>query len=324
MRTAVALLLVALAAGLAVPAAFADTPTIPATAPTPGTDAGHGTPLELLGSRIASTIAGRPVAVRCYDSFYWHVLAGMHRFDPDRVLGFVLASPDPATGVFTETSTGAELSPAVCESLETFAEASVKPTKCRSTVVSYRPTKVKQVVTRYRVVHRNGKTTRVPYTVTVTRTKTTRVESLGPPVPCFVGGPAIAANRVCNLDGLCYSTATPNVADDFWDAYCDFAYAVQTLAHESIHLAQAQLGAAVPPDSLVEAQAECSGLQWIPWVATQLGASADDAQSIADFAWKLLYSTRRGSDSPDLPYWSAECTPGGALDIRPAGATAWP
>ncbi|HET7567964.1 MAG TPA: hypothetical protein VFJ91_08235 [Gaiellaceae bacterium] len=319
-----AVVLVVLAAGLAAPAAFADTPTIPATAPTPGTDAGHGTPLEVLASRIASHIAGRTVSVRCWEELYWDALADAGEFDPDRVLGFVLTRSDPETGLFAETATDAELSPAVCEALQTFAQASVKPTKCRPTVVSYVPTRVKQVVTRYRLVHRHGKTTKVPYRVTVTKTVTKRVESPGPPTPCFSGGQPTAENRVCNDDGVCYSAATTDVAGDYWRDYSGYATAILALAHEPIHLWQAQAGAAVPPDSLVETQAECYGLQWMPWVATELGATADDAQSIADFTWKLLYPMRAGSDDPALPYWSAGCAPGGELDIRPAGATAWP
>lgn len=319
-----ALALVVLTAGLAAPAAFADTVTVPPGSAAPGTDRQHATPLELLGSRIASQIAGRTVAVRCWDSFYWQVLAGTHGFDAEKTLGFVLTMEDTDTGLFAETATTAELLPTSCAALETFAEASVKPTKCRPTVVSYVPTKVKQVVTRYRIVHRDGKTKKVPYKVTVTKTVRQRVESLGPPTPCFVGGEPTAENRICNVDGACYSAAATNVGDGYWDAYCDFANAILSLAHEPIHLQQAQAGTVVPADSLVEAQAECSAMQWLPWVATQLGASEDDGQSLADFAWKLLYPTRAGTDSPERPYWSAECRPGGALDIRPAGTATWP
>jgi hypothetical protein len=73
--------------------------------------------------------------------------------------------------------------------------------------------------------------------------------------------------------------------------------ALLTLAHESIHLQQATAGAVVPADSLVESQAECSGMQWTARVAEQFGDSPDDAQSIADYFW-LAIRLRRGHPMP--------------------------
>lgn len=64
-------------------------------------------------------------------------------------------------------------------------------------------------------------------------------------------------------------------------------------------------------------------MQWIPWVAEQFGDGADEAQSIAAYFWIGQYP-----ETMDLhrarPYWSPDCRPGGALDIRAADATAWP
>lgn len=105
------------------------------------------------------------------------------------------------------------------------------------------------------------------------------------------------------------------------------AEALLTLAHETIHLEQDRAGAPVPPNRLVEAQAACSGLQWLDWVAVQLGDTLDDAQAIATFEWKLDYPLEARLREPYArahPYWSAQCKPGGSLDIRPPGSTFWP
>ena len=70
-----------------------------------------------------------------------------------------------------------------------------------------------------------------------------------------------------------------------------------------------------------EAKADCYGMQWMPYVAEQLGDTPDDAQAIARWFWDKVYPLSR----PTHPeYWSADCRPGGALDARPAGTTAWP
>jgi hypothetical protein len=111
------------------------------------------------------------------------------------------------------------------------------------------------------------------------------------------------------------------------DSYWTTAKAIQTLAHEAIHMRQDTVGATVPPDSLVEAQAECSGIQHTAFVAEQLGDTPDDAQSIASFYFDVYYPTMAGlNDAYALahPYFSSECRPGGALDERPAGSTLWP
>ena len=83
----------------------------------------------------------------------------------------------------------------------------------------------------------------------------------------------------------------------------------------------------MPADSIVEAQAECSGMQWVARVAEQFGDTPDDAQSLAEYFWLLDYPADETATDPYSllrPYWSADCKPGGALDIRPAGSTDWP
>jgi hypothetical protein len=111
----------------------------------------------------------------------------------------------------------------------------------------------------------------------------------------------------------------------YWAAYDLDAIAIFTLAHEAIHLGGVvggtlSNGTAVG-DPQAEAKADCYGMQWIPYVAQQLGDTPDDAQAIARYVWDKVYPLSQ----PTHPeYWSPDCRPGGALDERPAGATAWP
>jgi hypothetical protein len=87
----------------------------------------------------------------------------------------------------------------------------------------------------------------------------------------------------------------------------DHAMGVHTLAHEAMHL----------QGVIDEAKAECYGLQQMPRVARRLGASTEEAQALAVFAYRVIF--------PQLPraYRSPECAPGGALDLG-KGTPAWP
>jgi hypothetical protein len=316
---ALALLLgvVVVLTGVAAAAARADTAVIPVGTPDPWSDPAHQGALERFASSVASTIAGRAVSVRCEDPASWNAL------NPSTggsdVIGFVAIPPHSTTttvtrwhyvwrwhvvhgkrtryrrrvsytavvthpDTFVVSATTMELSPTVCLPLQAFGEANVKPTRCQPGTPS--------------------------------------------PVPCFVGSPTSQPPGICEDATLtvCYATAT-DWSDPFFTAYASYAQALLTLAHESIHLAQATAGAPVPPDSLVESQAECSGMQWTARVAEQFGDSPDDAQTIAAFFWLIGYPNEaHASDSYSLarPYWSADCKPGGLLDIRPAGSAVWP
>lgn len=142
-------------------------------------------------------------------------------------------------------------------------------------------------------------------------------------VACFVGAPVARDSpqpSICwSDDPTCYLVVGYSKA--FWHAYRAYAFALQVLAHESIHTMQAQAGSVRPEGALVEQQADCYGMQWIPWVAVQLGDSGTDPQSIASYYWLSEY---RRKARVDPGYWSADCRPGGALDIRSAGSTSWP
>ena len=101
--------------------------------------------------------------------------------------------------------------------------------------------------------------------------------------------------------------------------------AILTLAHESIHLGGVVGGrlsnGLAAGDQQAEAKADCSGMQWMPYVAEQLGDTPDDAQAIATYFWDKIYPLSRATH-PE--YWSPDCRPGGALDAHLPGATAWP
>lgn len=240
--------------------ARADVATIPDDGSQPW-DGGAAvtTPIEALAGRIASGIAGRPVSVRCESDASWAALT-----EPS-FLGFV-------SFYGTQPVDFAELSPDVCRSLQSFALAAAKPTKCSLTVQV--PRRIVRVVRRRRV--------RV----------TTYAAVAQPAAPCFAGGRQLAGDQ------------------SFWNTYFDDAEALQTLAHESIHL----------KGDPVEAEAECYGMQALASVAQQLGDTPDDAEAIAQYYATLLYPQRQ-TQSPE--YWSAECRPGGALDLTPNDGV-WP
>ena len=87
----------------------------------------------------------------------------------------------------------------------------------------------------------------------------------------------------------------------------EIAWSLNTLAHESYHLAGVRN----------EAQTECYALQAIDFVARRLGASPDQARALAAFSFDQL--PRRMPHE----YSSPECRDGGGFDLRPASAV-WP
>jgi hypothetical protein len=142
-------------------------------------------------------------------------------------------------------------------------------------------------------------------------------------VPCFIGTPVARASGTA---AMCWSKACYSVAASgrsYWIAYSQYSVAILVLAHEAIHTQQAVAGRPGTASDLIETQADCSGMQWMRWVAEQLGASSDDGEAIANFFWHVEYP-QAALQRTSRPYWSADCHPGGKLDIRAADATAWP
>jgi len=87
----------------------------------------------------------------------------------------------------------------------------------------------------------------------------------------------------------------------------EIAWSLNTLAHESYHLAGVRN----------EARTECYALQAIDFVARRLGASREQAQALASFSFDQL--PRRMPPE----YSSPECHNGGMYDLRP-GSAVWP
>ena len=132
---------------------------------------------------------------------------------------------------------------------------------------------------------------------------------------------AVEVRPATQVSGPCYLTdgreAAP-MTPAFWASYALYAVAILTLAHESIHLAGivgGKLGDGLEVgDQLAEAKADCYGMQWMPYVARQLGDTRPDAQAIADYYWRTIYQSERTSIFPQ--YWSANCANGRALDLH--------
>ena len=157
----------------------------------------------------------------------------------------------------------------------------------------------------------------------MTATKPTKCASPTLRKTAAVGKASVDVLTPCYLGN---GEAARQMPASYWQAYESYGWAMLTLAHESIHLGGIVSG--VLPDGTpvgdpqAEAKANCYGMQWIPYVAEQLGDTPDDAQSIADYVWQYVYPPIRDSDQSE--YWSADCRPGGALDLRARGTAAWP
>jgi hypothetical protein len=261
-------------------APLADSPDLPWTNPD------HTSALEVLLSKLASTIAGKDVTIRCEGDTDWRKLVTERGGDPDAELGYVGVDYSRGGRLRTISSFAELTGESVCLPLKRFAVAATKPTKC--TVVTLKPTKVyvQKVV--------NGVKKRVPKTV-YTRLKTA--------MPCYAGSLHSARE----------------MSQAYWNAYGTYSNAILTLAHESIHL-KSSVGDLYDPAG--EAKASCWGMQWMPYIAQQLGATADDARAIAQYYWDVIYPQYKTGAYNQ--YWSSDCRAGGSLDLHLPGKTSWP
>jgi hypothetical protein len=298
------LLVAAAVALLAAPTALADIGTVPNDGSLPWASGADTSPLEALAGQIASTISGRSVSVRCEGDYDWGLLAAQHNVDPAAELGYVPFWIHTLNGVaigapFADTYT--EISPLVCAHLNDFAVAATKPTKCSVTsdVAQYTTRTVRTKVTiakrvrvkvRGRFVFRTKRSTRW---VSKQVVDTTYVQVTDPPAPCYLGDENQLAPQ----------------SDAYWSEYFWYARSMLTLAHESIHLR----------GDMSEVDASCYGLQWVDYVAQQLGATPDDAAAIASYDADYAYPLYKNVPG----YWSADCHDGGALDLHP-DSSIWP
>src|SRR4051812_3805635 len=280
-----------LAALLCVPVALGDTAPIENTPDLPWTNPDHTSNLEVLLGQIASHVANRTVTMHCEGETDWTNLAQVGNFDPHLEYGYVNAFFS-RFGTVLRIDSLAELSgEAVCRPLKQFTTATTKQTKCRAMLYARKPVKIGKRVRQILMMHRGA---------------------LG---PCY------------QPDSKAFDDGGFGLPSElYWERYNAFAWAIWTVAHEAIHLGgivgTTFANGATAGDPQAEAKADCYGMQWVPYVATQLGDTLDDGYEIARFLWDLEYPQVRLSSSSQ--YWSSDCRPGGALDVRPAGETHWP
>lgn len=294
--------------GGAAPIAGADTGVLPNSPDLPWTDPAHQSPLEVLAAQIAGHIAGRAVTVECDGQTDWNARASQYQFDPLVELGFVPFQYYISSRTVVADANHVFVSPTACWNLDQFGMATVKPTKCQSVVTQ---TTTKLLPQRYRVTVRvkvKGRwLKRTVWRVRFVR-KTSTQTTTGSTGPCYLGNEQTATSEPMS----------------YWQSYSQYAQGILTLAHESVHLTQDRAGVSIDaalPTS--ETNANCYGLQWMPYVAEQLGASPDDAEAIAEFAYDYLYPGYQGISHNGSPYWSADCRPNGPLDLTP-GDNVWP
>jgi hypothetical protein len=228
------------------------------------------TPLEAELVAIAGEIAERPVQMHCNAAEEWSALAAQSGFEATNVWGYVTFRP---TGGGWAPGDEAELSEAACRYTDAFwrnGSASKPARTCRvGTKVARR---VEHRVRKFRVRTDAGFVTRrkrVPVVV--------RVE-----VPVVDLCPGYVEERL---------------------------FALQTIAHESVHLSGVE----------DEAVAECYGMQFLAWVAWKLGAPDALAREMAADYWREYYVVER----PGTPYFDEGCRDGGVLDLAP-DRTGWP
>ena len=228
------------------------------------------TPLEAELIAIAGEIAERPVQMHCNGGEEWSALAAQTGFEATSVWGYV---------TFTATASGwapggeAQLSEAACRYADAFwrdGSASKPARTCRvGTKVERR---LEHRVRRVRVRTEAGFVTRRKRVPVLVRTE----------VPVV---------------GLC-----PGYVEER-------LFALQTIAHESVHLSGVE----------DEAVAECYGMQLLAWVAWKLGAPDALAREMAADYWREYYLVER----PGTPYFDEGCRDGGVLDLAP-DRTGWP
>ena len=242
-----------------VPAALADGPQLP-WAGGPAVE----TPFEHFASAQATAVARRPVEVYCNGANDWGQLGAQQRFGPVTVWGFVLFNWDRTAQAYRPADY-MQLSEAACWYLDEYwrAPAGEKGKKCRTgTYITFvKHTKRVKVMRRVRV--RGRWVSRASW---VTRTTQDPVS-----VPQF---------------GQC-----PD--------YRNRVFALQTISHESQHLAGVR----------DEAQAECNGIQNLAWFAQRFGATLEQGRQMATDYFHDFYLLKR----PGTPYYQPDCPdPAGA------------
>jgi hypothetical protein len=288
---------IASVAAIAAAPALADAPVLPQTNALPWTDPNHLSPLEQLANQVASKIAQRPVRVYCDGENDWAHLAAEQGFDPNTFATWVSFWYYGDTRTISRNSDIAHISPRVCRDLWRYGMAAVKPTKC-PTVTHRTKTVVTTIMVSKKVrakVKVKGKWKTVIKSIRVPKKVKRQVtqDVPGAPAPCYSGA-SLAAGTPAN--------------------YADYVYALMQLGRDSIYMHDFRIG--VPIDGPFDIRANCLGIEAIPDIAVQFGATPDDAHSIASYAYNVFYASWRAQ-----PYWSADCRENGRLDTSPGDGT---
>lgn len=221
-------------------------------------------------SALSSSFSARTVSVFCNGDTEWGILAREGDFDANVVWGYVVFQ-STAGGPFLPLDY-THLSPNACWYLDRFWAA---PDKLAVT---------KRCRTGTNVAYR---------TVTVIRALRVRV------------GGRWTVRRVRRKVQRPVETPVFGECPD----YLRTLFALQTLAHESVHLR----------GFADEGLAECYGLQLLDDTARWLGAGEALAAELAADYFDMIYLRQR----VDSEYFRADCVDGSALDLSPESA-AWP
>ncbi|MBM4363741.1 MAG: hypothetical protein FJ104_13755, partial [Deltaproteobacteria bacterium] len=235
-------------------------------------------PLERLLGEVAAKVVHRSVEVRCEGETDWKNLGQSAEWGYVRFWGYTVG------GEFRPSypDSLAELSPQACWNLQQYAKAALKQSKCPTTVEQERTVVRTRRVPEWRTVRTKAGTARKRVWVKRRIPETVTETVPGPPAPC------------ASLPGR------PS------REYENVVLSLLTVSHEVMHLAGVY----------DEATAQCHGLQWVAFVARELGADAEDAQSLAAYLFREVYP--RAKATPRMAeYYSDECRAGGSLDLTP-------
>lgn len=227
--------------------------------------------LEAQAGSFAGSVVGRAVSAICNGETDWGVLAQQGGFDPADVWGYVVFRWAPGSGRFVPLDY-THLSNQACWYLDEFRGAADKRAA------------TKRCRTGADVIYESS---------TVVRKKRVRVRGRW-----VVRRVRATVRRAVEIPayGPC-----PD--------YPQTLFALQTLAHETVHL----------HGILDERLAECYGMQLLDEAARSLGADDALAAELAADYWSAMYLRQR----PGSEYFRADCVDGSPLDLSPA-SSAWP
>lgn len=247
--------------------------------------------LEATLAAAAGEFTKKPASIYCQGNYDWATLAAQGRFDPANVWGYVPVKWSWASYSW-EPVGYSHFSEQACLYLDGLLAAADKHSQ-------------KECQAGTRAIYEDRSRSRVVWK-TRTVTKPVRVRVNGK----LVWRERPVRTRVRTVE---VTTVSVKVRDEPIFATCaDWTkklWAYQTFSHETMHL--------YGIDS--ERDAECYGMQALPWFMARLGVDSAFARDIATDVWNDIYLRRPANSA----YVSGECRDGGRLDLVP-GSTSWP